>query len=388
MDKAQNLSANENREETKVPEYHQERPKTEEELIEELTQLFETMFKQDNFRKNKYLINRSNPYLEIPVKFIYDENGVRSKTMDRNIINKALNKCSQVSLINNEYVKLKHTAIRNKLIVKGIEKIDEDDFRRLAESLISKDEIKVINYDPKFSIVYITLADDAGAQKLLHSLSEKKFREKNIDSAFHEENLYISMMQDIQAQRPRQPYIPPQFQGPYGPMFSQGPFYMNPMMNPYMGYPQNPGYRGGYNNYGGFERKPFSKGPPDMSGAGRQYNKYRAPGPDPSQPTPQQQGNQPIPTGEPQALPQQIPGQQLLSQQGKKPYTKKPYQQARRPYNPNYPSYTNYNPGFNQPFNPTYNQNQNGGRYNKYKKGPKEEVVNDEKNFPPLHPDS
>jgi len=350
--------------------------------------------------KNKYLINRANPYLEIPVRYIYEEHGVKGKTFDKNIINKALNKCSSISLINNEYVKLKHSVNRNKLIIKSIEKNDEDDFRKLVEGLVpTKEEIKSFQYDSKFNIVYIGLNDEESAKKLLHLLSEKKFKEKNIDCTFHEENLFISMMQDIQSQRPKQPYFTPNYPT-YNPMFGQNPFYMNPMMNPYLGYQQNTGYTGRYNNYGGPDKRSF-KGPPgpggDMGGPGaKPFTKYRPPVPDQIQQQPLG-GVQPI-GGESPIGQQQPLGQQQFGQYPKKPYVKKPYGgKPKTPnYNPNFtPNYNqSYNPNYNNPnfnpnFNPNYNQNKNG-RFNRYQKGgfPKEEVVNDDKNFPPLPPDS
>jgi hypothetical protein len=390
MDKQQNLPTNEDREELKRHDGQQERPKTEDEQVEELAQFFEQMFKLENFRRNKYLINRANPYLEIPIRYVYEEHGVRSKTGDKNMINKALSKCSHISLLNNEYVKLKQYVIRNKLIVKGIEKNDEEEFHRFVEGLVtSKDDIKGYQYDPKFNLVNIALADEESAKKVLQSLSEKKFKEKSIDVAFNEENLYISMVQEIQAQRQRTPYYPTPFQGGYNPMFQQQQFYMNPMMNPFMGYPQNQGYGGAgrYNNYG---PKPY-------------YNKFRTQGPDQSQSQPQPQQSQQIAgqPGIPEGVdgtgvqPQQQGGPTAFNQYQKRPYVKKPYLGgAGKPRNPNYnPSFnSNYNSGSTNPnFYSNYNTQNKNGKFSGttrggYQKGgyPKEEVVNDDKNFPPL----
>jgi len=51
------------------------------------------MFKLENFKKNKYLVNRCTPYLEIPLRNITEEYSVKQVCADRDLVKKALTKC-------------------------------------------------------------------------------------------------------------------------------------------------------------------------------------------------------------------------------------------------------------------------------------------------------
>jgi len=65
--------------------------RTEEELVAELTPVLEGMFYFDNIVKNSYLVNRAlGVGFEIPVKYIYEENTIRSRCSDEKIVNQAL----------------------------------------------------------------------------------------------------------------------------------------------------------------------------------------------------------------------------------------------------------------------------------------------------------
>jgi len=58
------------------------------------------MFKLENFKKNKYLVNRCTPYLEIPLRNITEEYGVKNITIDKELVKKALSKCQHISSVN------------------------------------------------------------------------------------------------------------------------------------------------------------------------------------------------------------------------------------------------------------------------------------------------
>jgi len=299
------------------------------------------------------------------VRTMYEELGVRSRTQDRNIINKALNQVSAISLINNEYIKLKNSVLRNKVLVKSIEKENEEDFKNLINEIYpNKDDIKSINYDSKFSTVTITMSDEETAKKLLHLLFDRKFKENYIDCSFQEENLYISMIQENQNQGRQKPFTNYPFNNSYGPMMMPpNPFYMNmnQVMNPFMPFPQSQPYRGGGGYFGGMDRRPYNnynKGPGgDMGGNRPPYNKFR--------PNYEAGGQQQAPM-------------QGGDFGGGAPF-KRPFRKfAKRGGGPG--SYINKNNGSYGRFN---NNNRYGG--GRYPSNQKEDVVDDMTNFPPLN---
>jgi len=208
--------------------------------IERLTHNLNNLFEPSNLQNNAYLVSKAiGASFHIPAKFIYDENSIKALTYDRLLIDQAIERAENVTAIKKgdiiEYVKPTTDQLRKTIIVKGITKDSENDFRELVDKFEGAQE-GIINwiYNPQLNVINIVCRDEKVGSELYNYLSSQTFRDSVIDCALNFESLYISAL-ELLKKRPKRPIdhqknrnfnMMPQYQMP--------PYYFNPMNNGYM----------------------------------------------------------------------------------------------------------------------------------------------------------
>jgi hypothetical protein len=208
--------------------------------IERLTHNLNNLFEPSNLQNNAYLVSKAaGASFHIPVKFIYDENSIKALTYDKNLIDQAIERAENVTPIKKsdiiEYVKPTTDQLRKTIIVKGITKDSENDFRELVDKFEGAQE-GIINwlYNPQLNVINIVCRDEKVGSELYNYLSSQTFRDSVIDCALNFESLYISAL-ELLKKRPKRPIDHQKNRGGYMmPQYQMPPYYFNPMNNGYM----------------------------------------------------------------------------------------------------------------------------------------------------------
>jgi hypothetical protein len=154
----------------------------EDELIEELTQILNNLFDPNNLSNNAYLVYKAlGVTFHIPVRFIYEENSIKAKTLDKEIINKAIERAENVSTSKKgdiiEYVKPKTDSLRKNISVKGTLRETESEFKQLVYAFQgAKEGIVNWNLNPQLNVTSISCRDEKFANDLFNYLSKTQFK--------------------------------------------------------------------------------------------------------------------------------------------------------------------------------------------------------------------
>jgi len=202
-----------------------------EELIAEVAQAIDYLFEPSALVNNSYLINRAvNENFEIPIKNIYFERSVKAKTNNRELINRALDKATNIT-VNKKgdiitSIMPKNNETKRKIVVKNIPKEKVGEFKHFVYGL---DEFKegalTWNFNYQLSMVSIICRDEEMAAHLYQLLTNNKFEDQALELSLENENLYISAL-EIQKKKFKNAYPNPMAQ-----MYSY-----NNMLNPYQMY--------------------------------------------------------------------------------------------------------------------------------------------------------
>jgi hypothetical protein len=269
----------------------------EEELIEEITQILNNLFEPNNLSNNAYLVFKAQGVtFHIPVRCIYEEKSIKAKTLDKDIINKAIEKAENCTATKRgdviEYVKPKIDSLRKNISVKGTLRENENEFKQFVYAFTGAQEgIVSWNLNPQLSVTSIICRDEKFATDLFNYLSKTQYKDAPIDCQLNFESLYISALENVKRRKKlndypqNRPYMVPTYQ-------QMAPFFFNQMNNGYiknyyqpptnfympnpgfdrpmntMGMSMNPNINGSmnrpqnyYNKSGGTGRRVFNKKP-------------------------------------------------------------------------------------------------------------------------------
>jgi len=254
-----------------------------EEIVADLTELLNSLFEPKNLMSNSYLTKRAlGITFEIPVRFIYDENHVRSICSDLNLLNKALEQAENVVITKKgdhiENVRPKKDQSKTNIRINDINKEDQEELKKHVYSFVgSPDDIITWVVNTSLNTATVVCKDEQIASQLFQKLSQTPLKDSHLNCSLHFESLYISALEYIQKRkkeypRTNQPYYYPNYsmqQPYYYPPMNMGymkNMYENPntfYQNPNMGAPMNINGGGNMKNGGGYyrgnNRKTFNK---------------------------------------------------------------------------------------------------------------------------------